>query len=177
MTTLEVFVKSSAHHQLLRKIVKLLPDKAYMHFMDEDDSVVIRLAEREAVTITCRYLKKHGLRHKHYAYPFGKGFGEAKRSVVYRYFAYFLATFQDNSALALTRKKKDDFRIFERATHTMINQFGYNWLQETRIHLLLARGRIGVIKRYESHSLASELVCSFLMWFISVAMKLLILLK
>jgi hypothetical protein len=173
MTTIEIFYPQSAQTRLLKRLMTLIPQQEMWHFMREDESFVIRLTTKASADKVCAYLKKRKLLHRHYSYPFGKGYGEGRRGVVYRHFAYFQGIFWFNSVKALQRDKKDDLNLIERQTHTLINQFGYSWVEEAAIHLRLAKGRIGVIRRYESRSLASELVCTLLMKSIGGIIKLL----
>lgn len=171
MITIEIKQEDlKANKRLIRKIGKLLYEDEYFHFFYEP-KLIIRV-NRESRNKVTAYLKERGIRYSVYTYPFAKnvakwekgtGYGEAKHSVVYRYRNAFLPLMHINATLALKRNKRDDLKIFERETHTMMNAFGYEWVDEAIVYQWLAGGRTSVIRKYGSPTLAASLICLIVM--------------
>ena len=155
--------------QLVKYFWALLPKGAYFHFFYEPD-LIIRTESKYIKKLT-PYLKSHKLSYRTYIYPTGRPFGESKKGIVMKYFDYYVWLLAFNSAFAMRRKKKEDFQILERYTHTFMNQLGYEWEDETLIYLKLAYGRLGVIRKYDSTSPAVSLLCTIAMANIKIVHK------
>lgn len=176
MKTIEIKQKDlKANKRLVKKIYGLIGSTVYMHFLYEPE-LIIRTENAEVSKIT-DYLKKRDIGYRVYAYPFGKGYGEGQKSVVYKYRRHFLPLMGINSSLAVELEPRHRGEIIERLTHVLMNTFGYEWIDESSNYLKLAWQRIWLIRKYESQTLAGSLVCGLSMQVISFNISLLKLLK
>lgn len=127
------------NYLLVYDIYKKFPKLMYLHFFYEPD-LIMRISTYDKNRIS-KFLTARKLKFKVYDYPFPKNkknFGEGRDSVVYKYFYYFTQLFQLNSTMGIRIKTKDAMPLIERATHTMLNQMGYEWIEEEMILLTLA---------------------------------------
>lgn len=167
MTTIEIHqIDKKQNRRLIIKVASLLSKNEYFHFFYEP-RLIVRVRNQSVGKIT-RYLSKRKIAYNTYPYPFaknvgkwgtGRGYGEDRKSVVYRHRDEFLPIMHLNSKLAIKRRKRDDIKIIERETHTLFNAFDYDWVDEARILAYLSGGRTRLIRRYESQTLASSLIC------------------
>jgi hypothetical protein len=162
MITIEIQDRNvTANKKLIKKIFKQLPRNAYFHFLFEPE-LIIRVKNKERKCII-DYLKRKNIQYRVYSYPFPKkGFGESKKSVIYKYQDEFKELFHYGSLLTIKQKNKDKFFIIERHSHTFLNMMGFSWLGEVAIYNWLLEGRIKAIKKYDCHSLIDSVICQLI---------------
>uniref|UniRef100_A0A6M3IRH2 Uncharacterized protein n=1 Tax=viral metagenome TaxID=1070528 RepID=A0A6M3IRH2_9ZZZZ len=179
MKTIELEKKEPKASKILRKVVNLVNAKDYFHFFYEPQ-LIIRIPDSIVKSlIKCLKIKK--VKYKIYDYPFpkhggkwgsNKEFGEGKKGIIIKYFSYFKHLLTINSAFALGRKKRDDYKIIERYTHTFLNQLGYAWTDEALILLELATKRMKNIKNYEAKTVFEKLWCNLIIFTLIFSIRL-----
>lgn len=155
----------------IRQLIKLLPKKAYYHFLFEPE-LIIRIHNKDKHYIT-DFLDKKKWKYETYRYPFSskvskwsdhKGYGEDKKSMTYIYRDEFIPLMNLESKLALKSKKKHKIFIVERYYHTFLNALGYDWESEASITNWLLAGRINTYKRFYGDGAIVSLLCVMIIW-------------
>lgn len=158
-----------------RILVKLLPKRAYYHFLFEPE-LIIRVYDRDKHYIS-DFLDKKKWVYETYRYPFskkagawgtGKGYGEDKKSMTYIYRDEFIPLMNLESKLALKSKKKDQAFIIERYYHTFLNALGSSWKYEAQITNWLLMGRVNTIRHYEGDGAIVTVICTLIIFFSKV---------